>query len=375
MKRTIPIAKPSITSTEIEYVKDAVTNGWGENCYDYLHKFKDQVKSYFNSSYALPTSSCHGALHLILMALGIGPGDEVIVPDSTWVGSVFPISWTGAKPIFVDVRKDTWCIDPQKIEQKISTKTKAVIVVHLYGNLCEMDELMDIGERYGLPIIEDAAEALGSEYKGRKTGSIADFGVFSFHGTKTITTGEGGLLITNRKDMEEKLYTIDNQGRKAGAKYFWVDEIGLKYKMSNLQAALGTAQFQRAKELVQAKRKIFNWYLEAFKDANLNDIQTNYEQEYAKNSYWMPTIVFGNTWSMGLEKRDQLITAMNKFGINLRPFFYPVSGFPMYTKEKDNIVSSQICCSGVNLPSFYDMTKQDVQYVVRHMADYLIELN
>ncbi|MCP4673155.1 MAG: DegT/DnrJ/EryC1/StrS family aminotransferase [Desulfobacula sp.] len=361
-------AKPSITQLEIDYVNDAIVNGWGDNCYDYIDKFNIQVKNYFNVRHVWPTSSCHGALHMVLMALGVGPGDEVIVPDATWVGSVFPINWLGAIPVFADVLQSTWCIDPEKIEEKITNNTKAIIAVHLYGNLCEMDEIQAIGKKYGLTVIEDAAEALGAEYKGKKAGAIADFGVFSFHGTKTVTTGEGGVIISNRDDMAEKLTVIDSQGRKPGARFFWVDEIGLKYKMSNIQAAIGTAQFKRANELVGGKRKIFNWYKEGLID--LEDIQINQEQVDVKNSYWMPTIIFGNSWCMDQEKRDRLIDSMNTIGISLRPFFYPVSSFPMYENVTRNKISYRLSCSGINLPSFHDMIKKDVQFVVENLIDY-----
>lgn len=360
---------PSITQREIEYVTDAVTNGWGPKCYEYVEKFRSGLKTYFNCEHAWPTSSCHGALHMALMALGIQPGDEVIVPDATWVGSVFPISWLGAMPIFVDVLPGTWCINPKKIEAGITKRTKAIIAVHLYGNLCEMDEIMAIGKKYGLPVIEDAAEALGSLYRGEKAGSIADLGVFSFHGTKTITTGEGGAVITSRNDLAQKLTIIDNQGRRPGAKFFWVDDIGLKYKMSNVQAAIGVAQLERVEELVGTKRRTFNWYCEYLDD--LKGIRMNTEQAFAFNSYWMPTIIFGESWGMDLQKRDELIESMNAAGIGLRPFFYPVSSFPMYTAVDSNHNSRRLCSAGINLPSNFDISKKDVHYIVSKLTQLL----
>lgn len=259
-------AKPSITQLEIDYVTDAVSRCWGEKCYEYVSRFENELKNYLNVPCAWATSSGHGALHLALMSLGVGPGDEVIVPDATWTGSVFPINWVGANPVFVDVLPDSWCISPSGIEKAITRNTKAIVAVHLYGNLCEMDEIMAIASKHGIPVIEDAAEAFGSEYKGQKAGSIADFGVFSFHGTKTLTTGEGGALVSNREDMALKVKTLESQGRIPGAPHFWVDEIGLKYKMSNLQAALGCAQLNRADELVASKRAIFGQYKELLKD-------------------------------------------------------------------------------------------------------------
>ena len=353
-------AKPTITELEVKYVTDAVRNGWGENCYSYLNKFKSLVSEYLGVDFVCPTSSCHGALHILLMALGIGRDDEVIVPDATWVGSVFPISWLGAKPVFVDILESTWCIDPVKIEEAITPKTKAIIAVHLYGNLCEMDELLAIGAKYGIPVIEDAAEALGSEYKGKKAGSIGDFGVFSFHGTKTLTTGEGGAIVSSRSDnVIEKIGIIESQGRCKGADLFWVDEIGLKYKMSNIDAALGCAQFERADEIVAKKIEVFGWYKEVL--GGWDDISLNHEQEYVKNSFWMPTIVFGDSYDVDCKG---LIREANEGGIALRPFFYPVSNFPMYDDKLSNKVSYKLSTKGINLPNYYSLTASNIEYVV-----------
>ena len=355
-------AKPSITQLEIDYVTDAVANGWGSDCYGYLHRFAEQAKAYFGSELAWPTSSCHGALHMVLMALGVGPGDEVIVPDATWTGSVFPISWLGATPVFVDVKPDTWCIDPEQVATAITPKTRAVIAVHLYGNLCDMDALNSLCQERGVALIEDAAEAIGSEYKGQKAGSIADFGVFSFHGTKTLTTGEGGLILSNRPDLAVKVNAIDSQGRRPGAKHFWVDEIGLKYKMSNIQAALGLAQLERADELVRRKREIFAAYQQAFE--SWDDITLNPEPEGTLNSYWMPTVVLGPSYQPTVERRNAWIDACVAQGVEARPFFYPVSSMPMYTDVSTNTVSRELSASGINLPSSYELTTEDIGRVV-----------
>ncbi len=362
MKKILP-AKPSITKLEIDYVTDAVTNGWGERCYDYVERFKKCVKNYFGVKHAWPTSSCHGAMHIALMALGIGPGDEVIVPDITWgSGTVSPVTWLGAKPVFVDIQRDSWCIDPESIEKSITSKTKAIVVVHLYGNLVDMEKVIKIAEKHNIPVIEDAAEGFGSEYRGKKAGSIADFGVFSFHGTKTVTTGEGGVLISNRDDLVEKVSTIENQGRKPGAKLFWNDETGLKYKMSNIQAALGVAQFERSGELVEKKRTVFNWYRNAL--LKFKDIELNQEPSDCKNSYWQPTIVFGKSYGFDEEKRNELLTSLNNAGVGIRPFFYPVSMMPMFESVRENVVSYDIYGSGINLPSYHEMDESDVAFVV-----------
>ena len=370
--KKILFAKPSISQKEIDYVNDAVTNGWGEKCYEYINRFTDKLKEYFNVPYAWPTSSCHGALHISLMALGIGKNDEVIVPDMTWMGSVAPISWLGATPIFVDVLEDSWCINPNKIEEAITNKTKAIIVVYPYGNLVEMDTIMSIGKKYGIPIIEDAAESVGSEYKGKKAGSIADIGVISMHGTKMLTAGEGGAILCNREDLVEKISIIEGQGRKPKKHiHFWVDEIGLKYKISNIQAALALAQFERADMIVEKRRYIFNWYKELLD--GVEDIAINPEPEGMKNSYWQPTVIFGDSWNLSLNKRNALIDDMNKKNISLRPLFYPVSMFPMYEDCLNNKVSYDIFSKGINLPSYFEMTKDDVAHVINEIqkAGYL----
>ena len=364
--RKILFAKPSITQKEIDYVNDAITNGWAENCYGYLNAFKDKLKEYFDVPYVWPTSSCHGALHIVLMALGISRNDEVIVPDMTWIGSVAPISWLGATPVFVDVLNDSWCIDPNQIKQAITKNTKAIIAVHPYGNLAEMDEIIAIGKKYNLPVIEDAAESVGSEYKGKKAGSIADFGVISMHGTKMLSTGEGGAILCNREDLVEKISIIEGQGRKPKKHiHFWVDEIGLKYKMSNIQAALGLAQFERANEIVEKKRQIFAWYKESLR--GIEDVVLNPEPEGTKNCYWQPTVIFGESWNLSLDIRNKLIDDMNEKHIALRPLFYPVSMFPMYEDCPNNKVSYDIFSKGINLPSYFEMTKDDVTYVVNEL--------
>ncbi|MFC1677259.1 DegT/DnrJ/EryC1/StrS family aminotransferase, partial [Planctomycetota bacterium] len=225
--KKILYAKPSITELEIKYVNDAISNGWGEHCYDYINRFQSSFEDYLGAEHALATSSCTGALHLAFAALGIGPGDEVIAPDITWIASVAPITYLSAKPVFVDVLEESWCIDPDKIEAAITDKTKAILVVHLYGNLVEMDVVLEIAKKYNLPVIEDAAEALGSEYKGRKTGSMGDFGVFSFHGTKTITTGEGGMLTSNSQELFDKASVLSDHGRDPKIKkIFWMEVVG-----------------------------------------------------------------------------------------------------------------------------------------------------
>ena len=317
---SIKYTKPSITSIEIEYVTDAIKNGWGDNCYEYINKFELNFSKYLGVKHTIATSSCTGALHMGLHALGIGYGDEVIMADTNWVATAAPIIHLGATPIFVDIDPNSWCLNTEMVEKSITNKTKAIIAVHLYGNLCDLSELIRISHKYSIPIVEDAAEALGSEYFGSKAGSIGRFGAFSLHGTKTITTGEGGLFVTNDSELYEKVLTLSNHGRsKSQKKQFWPDEVGYKYKMSNLQAALGCAQLKRIEELVSEKRAIFKFY-----ESNLHDlpITMNVEKDGCKNGFWMPTVVFNKEFPFN---RDELMKIYKENNIDSRVFFWPLN--------------------------------------------------
>jgi len=360
----IPMAKPSITEKEISYVNDAMRNGWGEKCYDYIKKFEDKFKEYIGTKFSLATSSCTGAINLAFATIGLKQGDEVIVSEISWITAVSPIVYFNAKPVFVDII-DSWCIDPKKIEQAITPKTKAILVTHIYGNLVEMDEIMEIAKKHKLYVIEDAAESLGSEYKGRKAGTIGDIGVFSFHGAKTCTTGEGGMLVTNNKLLFENAATLNNGGRKVDGEMFYADRIGYKYKMSNFQAALGLAQIERAEELVERKRQIFYEYKK-----NLSDlpISMNLEPSYTKNSFWLPTIIFDKSLNID---REKLINYFKEKNVDIRPFFYPTSLLPMFNENKDNKVSYDIYKRGINLPSYHDITDEEIKFVCDCLREFI----
>ena len=361
----IHYAKPSITELEVRYVNDAVKTGWGPNCYDYIHKFRDLLKDYLDVPFVVPTSSCTGAIHLALAALEVGVGDEVIVPDITWVASVSPVIYQGATPVLVDVCKDSWCIDPEKIEASITDKTKAIIVVHLYGNVCDMERIMAISQKYDIPIIEDAAEALGSEYNGRKAGAMGDFATFSFHGTKTATTGEGGALIIQSREHFDKVQVLDAHGRDPSIpKQFWAQRVGYKYKMSNIDAALGAAQLERIEELVARKREIFSQYAEQL--SSVPGIQLNLEAKGTVNSYWMTTVVFDDGLNID---RAKLLESMERANIDARVFFYPLSMMPPFENTPENTVSYNLYKRGINLPSYHDLTRSEIVRVCDLIKD------
>ncbi len=362
MKSRIHYTKPSITELEVRFATDAAANGWGERCYEYITRFEDAFRQHLGVKYAIATSSCTGALHMGLAALGIGPGDEVILADTNWIASAAPITYLGATPVFVDILPDSWCLDPAQVETAITPSTKAIIAVHLYGNLCEMDALMAIGEKHGIPVIEDAAEAIGSVYHGKRAGSIGQFGAFSFHGTKTMTTGEGGMFVTNDADFYEKVLTLSNHGRARGqTKQFWPDTIGFKYKMSNIQAAIGCAQMERIDDLISGKRRVFTYYAEQLRDFPL---RMNPEPAGTVNGYWMPTIIADE----GVEfDREAVLAAFKADEIDGRVFFWPLSMLPMFEKKPENVVSYGLYERAINLPTYHDLTEHEMDRTIGHI--------
>lgn len=363
----IHYTKPSITELEIRYTTDAATNGWGARCYEYIARFENAFCKHLGVNHAVATSSCTGAMHMGLAALGVGLGDEVILGDTNWIASAAPITYLGAKPVFVDVLPDSWCINPAKIEAAISHRTKAIIAVHLYGNLCDMDALLAIGQKHGIPVIEDAAEAIGSEWHGKRAGSMGVFGTFSFHGTKTITTGEGGMFVTQDKALYEKVLTLSNHGRARGqTKQFWPDMVGFKYKMSNLQAAIGCAQMERIDDLIAAKRRVFTYYAERLHDLPLS---MNPEPAGVKNGYWMPTIVVDDGVPFD---REALLAAFEVDNIDGRVFFWPLSMLPMFESQPENSASYGLCLRAINLPTYHDLTNAEMERVIHLVRKHLV---
>ena len=361
----IPVSGPWITQKEIDYVTDAVTNAWYSKANIYNERFEQAFANYLGVRHAISLPSCTSAIHLSLLALGVGPGDEVIVPDLTWIASAAPINYVGATPVFADIDEDTWCLSAESFEECITPKTKAVIPVDLYGNMPKMDAISEIAKRHGISVIEDSAEAIGSEYKGRKAGHLGNIGVFSFHGSKTLTTGEGGMLVTDMDDVFRRALVLRDHGRPPGDKKFFNAEVAFKYKMSSMQAALGLAQLERIDELISRKRQIFEWYKREL--ADLDGITMNCELPETKNTYWMVTIVLDS--NLGIEK-ENLRLLMDARNIDCRPFFYPLSSIPAYEYLNEarvarlrNKVSYQISPYGVNLPCGLNMTQELVTYV------------
>ena len=361
MRSRIFYTKPSITNLEVSFANDATANGWGEKCYEYIIRFEEAFKAHLGVSYAIATSSCTGALHMGMAALGIGPGDEVILADTNWIATASPIVYLGAKPIFVDILEDTWCIDPDKVELAITSKTKAIVAVHLYGNLCEMDRLIDIGNKYGIPVIEDAAEAIGSVYHGKKAGTMGKFGAFSFHGSKTITTGEGGMFVTNDPQIYERVLILSNHGRSQDqSKQFWPEIVGFKYKMSNIQASIGCAQMARIDDLIRRKIEILTIYKERL--SNIVGLSMNPNKKGLIYGSWMPTVVFSPSTGV---TREKLIKEFKSENIDARVFFWPLSSLPMFNSKLSNRNAYAIPSRAINLPSYHEMTENEQDRVIK----------
>lgn len=365
MHKKIPVAGPSITAHEISYVTDAVQNAWYGNHAIYHQRFEKLFAAKHGMAFAQALPSATSGLHLALLALGIKAGDEVIVPEITWIATAAPITYCGATPIFVDVEPDTWCLAVPAVARAITAKTKAIIPVHIYGNMVAMDELLALANQHAIPIIEDAAEAIGSRLNGKLAGSMGDINVFSFHGSKTMTTGEGGMVVTNNETYAKRMRFLADHGRVPGDFSYINSEVAHKYKMSAMQAALGLAQLERLDELVAMKRQIFSWYQQRLGD--IQGLQLNPEQAGMMNSYWFSTVVFDAAYGM---TKHQVIARLGELGIDARPFFSPLSALPAFADAPDtpraqatNKVAYRVGEYGVNLPSALTLTEADVDKV------------
>lgn len=366
VEKMILTAGPSIGRKEISYCADAAENGWNESHSHYLKKFEQKFQSYVGANHAVPTSSCTGAMHLALLALGIKPGDEVIVPEITWIATAAAVKYVGAVPVFCDVDKESWTMCPKSVEQEITSKTKAIMPVHIYGHPCEMDPIWDLAKQNDLYVIEDAAQSIGSEYKGQKTGSLGDMAAFSFQGAKALVTGEGGMLLCKNSEFFEKVKFLGDHGRDPN-KVLFNTAIGYKYKMSNIQAALGLAQIERVEEIVARKREIFSWYKSRLE--NIPEISLNVEKSWAKNIYWMSSIILSDKLDIS---RDVFMRKLKERNIDSRPIFYPISTFPMFESKFDaNSNAYLIGNRGINLPSGHNRTEEEIDYICTHIKDIL----
>ncbi len=368
MSDMIPVAKPFLGAEELENVREAVESGWVSSKGEFITEFEQKFAAFCGVKYGIAVSNGTTALHLALTASGIGEGDEVIVPDLTFIATANTVTYTGAVPVMVDCNSAYWGIDPELIEANITPATKAIIPVHLYGHPCDMDAINDIARKHNLFVIEDAAEAHGAEYRGKKVGSFGDIACFSFFGNKIITTGEGGMCLTDDAEIAEKMRILRDHGQNPDKRY-WYDVIGFNYRMTNIQAAIGVAQVNRLKQLIDIKRQIAGWYKKGLQD--LSDegyIITAPEMNWAKNVYWMYSIVLTDRVEIN---RDEIISRLADTGIETRPFFYPLNLLPPYKSSKCFPVAEMLGSKGINLPSGYGIDREDVNYICRRLESIL----
>jgi perosamine synthetase len=364
--KMILTAGPTISRKEVQYVLDAVSNGWNENWDGYLKRFEKSFAEYTGNRFALSTSSCTGALHLALLGLGVGPGDEVIVPEVSWVATASAVCYTGATPVFVDIDPETWTMSVESARRAVTERTKAIVPVHLYGHPSDMAAISALAREHSLKVMEDAAPALGAEVQGRKVGGLSDVACFSFQGAKIMTTGEGGMLVTSDEAVFERARFMGDHGRDRHIP-FLIAEVGYKYKMSNLQAALGLAQLERIEEMVAKKRLIHRWYRSRLSD--VDGIQLNGERPWARNIYWMTSIVLSEHAGI---TRDEVMCGLKQRSIDSRPFFPAMSSFPMFqSRAAENPNAYRIARQGINLPSGHNLTEDDIERVCTALKELL----
>lgn len=357
----IPLCIPEIRGNEWKYVKECIDTNWVSSVGSYVNLFEENFARYLKASSAVVTVNGTAAIQLALLTLGIEEGDEVIVPSMTFISPVNAIKYIGATPVFCDICRDTFVMDADKIEELITAKTKVIMPVHIYGNPVDMDKVMMLANKYNLYVIEDATEALGSKYKGRMVGGIGHIGAFSFNGNKLITTGAGGMLVTNNEEYASRAKFLSTQTKVTlDNKAFYHPEIGYNFRMPNLLAAFGVAQLENIEDYLKIKRENAAYYNKLLKD--VQGITLSKEKEGTKNCQWLYSILIEKDYS---KTRDELIQKLSEAGIESRPFFMPIHKMPPYVncKHGDMSITEELAAKGLNLPSSVSLTKENIDYV------------
>ena len=360
-QRFIPVAAPVLAGNEKAYVLDCIESSWISSCGKYVEKFESAFAEFCGVRYAVSCSSGTAALHVALMALGIGPGDEVIVPTLTFVATANAVTYCGGRPRFVDIEPDTWTLDAALIEAKITARTKAILPVHLYGHVANMDAITEIARRHNLFVVEDAAEAHGAEYRGRRVGSLNDVGAFSFYGNKIIACGEGGMVVTDSEELGRYAAQLRGQGMDLKQRY-WFPIVGYNYRMPNLTAAVGLAQLERIDWHVRRRREVASWYREILGD--VPGIGWQAAPECRQSVDWLFTITLEEPVRIS---RDDVIAGLAERGVETRPVFYPMHVLPPYREmgkeDGDFPVADRVARSGLSLPTWAGLEHEDVVYV------------
>lgn len=363
----IPLCIPEIRGNEWKYIKECIDTNWVSSVGSYVDKFENEFANYVESKKAVVTVNGTAALELALRTIGIGEGDEVIVSSLTFISPVNAIKYVGAEPVFVDVCRDTWVMDADKIEELITSKTKAILPVHIYGHPADMNKIMEIANKYNLYVIEDATESLGSLYNGKATGTVGHIGCYSFNGNKLITTGAGGMLVTNDERLGQRAKYLATQTKTVlenGA--FYHEEVGYNFRMPNLLAAMGCAQLESIEEYIKIKRKNAKLYNELLKD--VKGITLPVERESVRNVYWLYSILVEEDYSL---TRDELIFRFNENGIQARPFFMAIHKMPDYKlcRHGDMTITDELVKVGINLPSSTSLTESEIKIISKLICE------
>jgi perosamine synthetase len=363
----INVSQPVIGKDEIQYVSDAVASGWVSSQGEFIQKFEKSFAKFCGTEHCVLVANGTVALHLALEVLGIGEGDEVILPDLTFVATANIVKMAGGTPVLADVKMDSWCIDPEDVKRKITSKTKAIIPVHIYGHPAEMDQLQQIADEKNIVLIEDAAEAHGATYKGKKVGSMSTMATFSFFGNKIITTGEGGAITTNSAELADRARFLRDHGMSRTKRY-WYTEVGYNYRMTNMQAALGLAQMNSIDSFIEQRAEILETYKQFL--SGVDFIKFNAKTENAQPVNWITCLLIED---FGSTQRDLLIEKLKESGIDSRPFFYTVSSLPMYSQTPcpNSIKLSQ---SGINLPTYPGLSKEQIKFICEKLSQHIAEI-
>lgn len=350
----LPVYRPDLSGNERAYVLECIDSSWISSIGVFIERFEHAVAEATGAAHAIAVCNGTVALHLALHVLGLGPGDEVIVPSFTYIASVNTIAQTGATPVFVESRRSDWLIDVDDVERRITPRTKAILPVHLYGHACDMPALQTLAARHGIAIIEDCAEALGTTISGQHVGTFGDVGTFSFFGNKTVTTGEGGMVITNNAELAKRLRQVKGQGQSLTRRY-WHEVLGFNYRMTNIAAAIGTAQMERLPAILERKRAIATQYRTLLADS---PVEFQRPLSNMAGSDWLISLLLPE----GAD-RDWVMAELQSQGIETRPVFYPAHHMPMYESALNLPVAESISRRGISLPSYPDLTGQDIERV------------
>jgi len=361
-KGMIPVCVPLLGDKELEYVADCVRTNWISSKGRYVNEFEAGFARYCGTKEGISTTNGTAALHLALASLGVGKGDEVIIPAFTMMSTAFAVLYCGATPVLVDAEPDTWNMDTGSLESKLTDRTKVILPVHIYGHPCDMDPILDIAGDHDIRVVEDAAEAHGALYKGRKAGGISDCGCFSFYANKIITTGEGGMVVTNDPEIAERARSLKDLAFQKDRRFLHTD-LGFNYQMTNIQAAIGLAQLERIDEFVEMRRAHAVLYNRLLK--GVRGIRFPVERSWAKNVYWMYSLLLTDDFGMS---REALMEELGKKGIETRTFFMPVHEQPVCAdmglfSGECYPVSEDIARRGLYLPSGSGLTNEEIGFV------------